>query len=70
MQIGEIQKGKDKIIVSRKEFKGREYVDIRVHFTDADGNWIPTKKGVSLSLESLDEMIGLLEKAREGAGDD
>lgn len=65
MEIGELQKGKDKIIIALKEFKGKEYIDIRTHFENNDGDWIPTKKGVTFSPESLDEMIELLTAAKK-----
>lgn len=65
MEVGEITKGKDKIIVAVREFKGKEYVDIRTHFENNDGDWIPTKKGITLSLDSLDDMIGLLQSAKQ-----
>jgi len=69
MQIGEIAKGKDKIIVSVKEFKGKEYIDIRTHFENDEGEWIPTKKGISLTLNNLDEMIDLLKEAKNKVAD-
>lgn len=65
MEVGEISKGKDKIIVAVREFKGKEYVDIRTHFESNDGDWIPTKKGITLSLDSLDDMIELLQSAKQ-----
>lgn len=65
MQIGEIDKGKDKIIVTVKEFKGKQYVDIRTFFENDDGEWIPTKKGISFTPENLDEAIKLLQKAKK-----
>jgi len=65
MDLGELQKGKDKIIIALKEFKGKEYVDIRTHFENDDGDWIPTKKGVTFSPESLDEMIEILKAAKK-----
>ena len=65
MEIGELQKGKDKIIIALKEFKGKEYIDIRTHFENNDGDWIPTKKGVTFSPENLDEMIELLMAAKK-----
>ncbi|MCX5815862.1 MAG: transcriptional coactivator p15/PC4 family protein [Proteobacteria bacterium] len=65
MQIGEIDKGKDKIIVTVKEFKGKQYIDIRTFFENDDGEWIPTKKGISFTPENLDEAIKLLQKARK-----
>ena len=65
MEVGEISKSKDKIIVAVREFKGKEYVDIRTHFENNDGDWIPTKKGITLSPDSLDDMIELLQSAKE-----
>ena len=65
MQVGEIDKGKDKIIVNVKEFKGEQYIDIRTFFENAEGEWIPTKKGISFTPENLDEAIELLQKAKK-----
>jgi hypothetical protein len=65
MEVGEIPKGNDKIIVALKEFKGKEYIDIRIHFENNDGDWIPTKKGITLAPDSLDEMIDILKTAKK-----
>jgi len=65
MEFGELQKGKDKIIVALKEFKGKEYIDIRTHFENDDGDWIPTKKGITFSPEGLDELIEILKNAKK-----
>ena len=65
MEVGEIPKGNDKIIVALKEFKGKEYIDIRTHFENDDGDWIPTKKGITLAPDSLDEMIDILKTAKK-----
>jgi len=69
MELGEIAKGKDKIIIALKEFKGKEYIDIRTHFENDDGDWIPTKKGITLSPDSLDEMIDVLRSAKKKVAD-
>jgi hypothetical protein len=69
MEIGEIPKGKDKIIIAVKEFKGKEYIDIRTHFENDEGDWIPTKKGITLTPDSLDEMIDLLKTAKKKVSD-
>jgi len=66
MIIGEIQKtGTDKIIVTVKEFKGKTYVDVRTFFENDEGEMIPTKKGVSLTPDNLDQLIRLLTEAKE-----
>jgi hypothetical protein len=65
MQIGEIEKGKDKIIIAIKEFKGREYVDVRTYFVNDEGEWIPTKKGITFSPETIDDAIRYLQEAKK-----
>ncbi len=69
MVIGEIQKGTDKIIVTVKEFKGKTYVDVRTYFENDQGEMIPTKKGISLTPENVDEIISLLQSARKEVAD-
>ncbi len=69
MQIGEIQKGNDKIIVTVKDFKGKQYIDVRTYFENDEGNWIPTKKGISFTPENLAEAIKLLQKAQKKIGE-
>ena len=46
------------------EFKGRELVNIRVYYTDDDGELKPTKKGISFSTELFDEFIEGIEKLK------
>ena len=65
MVIGEIQKGTDKIMVTVKEFKGKTYVDIRTYFENDQGEMVPTKKGVSLTPENLDDILTLLQDAKK-----
>ena len=65
MVIGEIQKGTDKIMVTVKEFKGKTYVDIRTYFENDQGEMMPTKKGVSLTPENLDDILKLLQEAKK-----
>jgi len=51
----DIQVGTQIIRVQRTEFKGKEYIDIR-KFYDADGEWKPTKKGISLSIDIVSKV--------------
>ena len=69
MQIGEIRKGNDKIIITVKEFKGKQYIDLRTYFENDQGEWIPTKKGISLTPDNLDDMIGFLQEAKKAVPD-
>ncbi len=71
MIIGEIQKtGTDRIIVTVKEFKGKTYIDVRNFFENDEGEMVPTKKGVSLTPENLDELIRLLGEAKKQLPED
>ena len=65
--IGEIQKNqKEKIIVGINEFKGHQYVDLRVHFEDeSTGEYKPTKKGIALSSRIIPEVVELIVQGAE-----
>jgi hypothetical protein len=69
MQIGELAKGKDKIIITLKEFKGKQYIDIRTYFENQEGEWIPTKKGISLTPDNVDDLIKFLNEAKQKVSD-
>jgi len=63
--IKEIQKNTREVIrISVQEFKGTNVVDVRVFF-QINGDWVPTRKGISLTESVLDEVIEGLEDARE-----
>ena len=52
--------------VQINEFKGKRYIDVRKYFVDkATGKDIPTKKGISIAMDELDELINLLSKVEE-----
>ena len=62
--IGEIQKNKSqKIIVATNEYKGKQLVDIRVHYEGDDGEYMPTKKGIALTPEMIPEVMEMLRSA-------
>lgn len=59
-KVHEFQSGKDKVQITRREFKGKEYVDVRKFFKGSNNGqeqWYPTKKGISLSLDKVNELI-------------
>ena len=44
-----------KLQISINEYKGKSYLDMRIYYTTDDGlNWLPTKKGVTVSPENLE----------------
>ena len=51
---------RESIVVSETEYKGNKYVDIRVFYKDTDGTLKPTRKGVSIRRDQLDELVSAL----------
>ena len=50
--IAQFEKNATEVVrVSLTEYRGRKLVDVRVYYTDDEGQYRPTKKGVSLSLD-------------------
>jgi hypothetical protein len=63
-KVGEIKKNLfEKIIVSTQYYKGRKLIDIRVYIDDRNGDWIPTKKGISTTFDKVDALLKLIKKA-------
>ncbi len=59
--ILEMEKGEDLLRVVLKEFKGRQYIDARMFYMSETGEWMPTKKGISMTPEiaaKVSEAIG------------
>jgi len=43
-------------------YKGKEYVDIRAYYEGDDGEWRPTRKGLTLAPGVLPELAAAVEK--------
>jgi len=67
MLIGKIDKNaREKIYISIGEFKGHKFIDCRVYFTEnISGEMKPSKKGITLNADVIDEVLELLNDARE-----
>ncbi|MCX5892999.1 MAG: transcriptional coactivator p15/PC4 family protein [Deltaproteobacteria bacterium] len=66
--ISQISKNaREVVFLSLSEFKGRKLIDIRVHVPgDQEGDWVPTRKGVSLAVTlypAFKQGLAQLEKA-------
>jgi hypothetical protein len=63
MLIAEVEKNtKEHIRISIEEFKGHKFIDCRVYYEDSLGKWRPTRKGISLNADIIDEVIETLRK--------
>jgi len=52
--VVEMDKGRnERILFSLSEFKGKSYADIRIYYEDDEGEWKPTKKGVTVALDEF-----------------
>lgn len=49
------------------EYKGRSIIDFRVWVEDKEGKEIPTKKGLTISQESLPDFYELVKKTLEAS---
>jgi hypothetical protein len=47
----------EKIYVSANEYNGRKYADLRTYFMDSEGEWHPTKKGISIPADLFNELV-------------
>jgi len=69
--IGEIQKNVfEKVVITLIEHQGKQRIDIRTYIVDqSDPNtWLPSKKGVNLSLDMWEDFKGLVEKIDRAIG--
>jgi len=55
----------EEVRVSLTSYRGHDLVDIRVFFQDEQGEWRPTKRGVSLSVDSFAELRDAVVKVEE-----
>jgi Transcriptional Coactivator p15 (PC4) len=55
------------VIVSLREYEGQALVDIRKHYTAADGTLRPTTKGIALAVRKLPELTLAVAKALKRA---
>jgi hypothetical protein len=66
MVIGDIERSETEVLrISAEEYKGRKSVDIRIYFANDDGEWKPTKKGVTIQPDKVDTFLELIKKASQ-----
>lgn len=65
--VMEVQKiATQRIRISHRSYKGRQYVDIRLVVVDIEGEFVPTRQGIMLRPELLPQVIqGLTLAAQE-----
>lgn len=67
--IAEIKKAeagthRENIEVNVQTYRGKRFADVRVYYMDKAGDWRPTKKGIALTENVIDDVIEALTKAK------
>lgn len=70
MIIGEIERNDtERLRIEASNYKGSDFISVRIYYLADNGEWRPTKKGITVKPEKVDELIGFLSEAKEKAGD-
>jgi hypothetical protein len=59
----------EEIRISLTMFKKKQYLDLRVYYKGDDGEYHPSKKGLTLSLDLMPDLEEAVRKAREVIGE-
>ena len=51
---------RESIVISKNVFNNVPLVDIRIHYKDENGDLKPTRKGISIREDSLDDFVSTL----------
>jgi hypothetical protein len=60
----------EQVQVSLSKYKGKTYVDLRIYYRASDGEYRPTKKGITVSPAQLPELGEAIRKLIEKVGGD
>jgi len=55
----------EEVRASLTVFKGKKYVDLRIYYKGDDGEFHPSKKGLTLSIELFPELEEAVKRLRE-----
>jgi len=55
---------KEQIFISLSEFKNSKFIDLR-KFYQEDEEWKPTKKGITMNINQIDQLIKLINENRK-----
>ncbi|MFP5212537.1 MAG: transcriptional coactivator p15/PC4 family protein, partial [Acidobacteriota bacterium] len=54
----------EEVRVSLTVYKGKQYVDLRIYYKGEDGEFHPSKKGLTVALDLFDELEEAIRKLR------
>ena len=50
----------DQLRIRRRLFKGKQYIDIRIFNKNLEGEFVPTKKGITLTKDTLGQFKDIM----------
>jgi len=62
--LAQWDKGRDRVVVSLREYNGRRGLDVREQY-EKDGEWLPTKKGMWMDAQQAELLGEALEKHKD-----
>jgi hypothetical protein len=45
----------EKVRLALRDYKGKQLIDLRIYYQDDAGEWLPTKKGIALTVDQWPE---------------
>lgn len=61
--------GKERLVVRKRSYQGHPFIDVRVMFRGEQGEYLPTKKGVSIKAMELEAVARAFTAAAKGMGE-
>lgn len=62
------KRSNEQILIGLREFRGARFIDIRAYFETDDGEWRPTKKGITLPIDAFPEFAEVIAGLGETLG--
>ena len=66
--IGHIAKRDENVVIGLREFRGARFIDIRTYYSPNEGEWRPTRKGVTIPVEAVGELATIVAQLGETLG--
>jgi hypothetical protein len=60
---------RDQIRISLTEFSGRQVISIRVFYQDLNGEWLPGKQGLAITVDKMQPLLNALLEAAKLIGE-
>jgi hypothetical protein len=59
----------EEVRISISVYKGKQYIDLRIYYKGDDGEFHPSKKGLTISPDLLPDLVEAVEKLKDVVGE-